>query len=154
MNIRLLKLSRYTNKQKTLNPQEIMDNHYNSYLKNGMVTYSTDIYIKNIPDYTFLIVNNKCYKCHVKTHYYNYWKINPNKEINNEKLYNSVDLEKFKDLYEYSLDEYKDDDNRSWLLFDSIEEISINSLEKKSRNILINFIKKRSNNKIFNDVFV
>lgn len=136
MDIRLLKLSDNEGKEDLLTAQDILSMHLGYYLMNGKVTYSTNLPIKDKPEYVILTLGNcpVCYWCHVEDHDYK-------------------DGKKFKqentEFERYSPDKYKGDSNVSWLLLDSMKEIPKEFLTVIETNKDVKeFIGSRANNKI------
>lgn len=127
--IRLLKLS--NKKDFKFSSREILDIHLEFYNKNSIVTYSTNIPVNKKPEYVVLVlgnVENVCYLCHVSKHEYL------------EEVGKSIDI----DFINNSPIEFKDDDKKTWLMFDSIKEITT---DYWNNTIIVDFIKSRANNK-------
>lgn len=135
MNIRLLKLSNNEGKEDLLTAQDILSMHLGYYLMNGKVTYSTDLPIKDKPEYVILTPSKcpVCYWCHVVDHDYK-----DGKKIKQE----NTEFER------YSPDKYKGDSNVSWLLLDSMKEFPKEFLKVlETNNEVKEFIDNRANNK-------
>lgn len=136
MKIRVLKLSNNKSEKDALSSEDILSMHLGYFVRNGGVTYSTDVPIAEKPDYVILTLGNVeeiCYLCHVKE-----W----NFEGKGKKI-------PPKDIFiNYSLDKYKNDVNVSWLLLDTMQEIPIDFLDAiLSDDKISEYIKTRPNNK-------
>lgn len=138
--IRLLKLSE--DEDITLGSEGILALHLGHYAIHGKVTYSTDIAISDASElqYVLLVLGNVddvCYLCHVEDCAYdpNSFKVKP--------------LEaKYRDN---SPDRYKSESRKTWILFDSMQSISVDFLDqllsKNSGSSVKEFIHSRANNK-------
>ncbi|MDU3349079.1 MAG: hypothetical protein E7E72_03090 [Clostridium sp.] len=137
MDIRILKLSNEKGASDSLSSRDILSIHLGYFLMNGKVTYSTGIPIANKPDYVLLTlgnIENICYLCHVENHDYK-----------GRDIFFSFVYEVFKDN---APDKYKDSENISWLLLDSIQKIPTDFLDEiHSNQKITDFIKDRANNK-------
>lgn len=129
--IRLLKLS--TNKDEKLSSEDILSIHLGYFLTHGKVAYSTDVAVAEKPEYVLLTIGNMddiCYICKVADYAYK-------------------DKIKAKSLSVYSPDVYKDEERGTWLLFNSMQKIPVDFLDKLLSDTTIkDFIEQRSNNKI------
>lgn len=137
MSIRLLKLSNEKGVKDQLSSTDILSIHLGYYMINGKVTYSTGISIAFKPDYVLLTLGNEektCFLCHVEDYEYHGKEIFflPSKEIFNK----------------YTPEKYKDINNISWLVFDSIQKIPTEFINQiHSNEKITEFIKSRANNK-------
>lgn len=128
--IRLLKLSE--NKDEILSSEDILSIYLGYFLTHGKVAYSTAIPVAEKPDFVLLTLGNDesvCYLCEVEDHAY-------------------MDNIKAQTFLEYTPDIYKEQEKKTWLMFNSMQKISIDFLDELlSDNIIKEFIKNRSNNK-------
>lgn len=135
MDIHMLKLSDAKGEKDALTSQDILSIHLGYFLMRGKVTYSTDIAIAKQPDYVILVLGGLpvCYWCHVADYDYGNGKmIQPQKS----------------DFKLYAPDKYKEDENVSWLIIDSMKEIPKEFLESVKNNEEIKeFINSRANHK-------
>lgn len=136
MRIRLLKLSNNSGKKDDLTARDILSIHVGHFQMNGKVTYSTNEPLAEKTDYVMLLLGNILdgYLCHVECHDYNggdvYMPQNP----------------AFK---EYSPDKYKEKENVSWLVFNSMTRLSKEFIEAIDDNGIIDeFVHNRANDKI------
>lgn len=129
--IRLLKLS--INNDEVLSSEDVLSIHLGYFLTHGKVSYSTNVAVAEKPEYVLLTlgnVDNICYICKVSDYAYQ-------------------DSVKAKSLSSYTPDLYKNQERKTWLLFDSMQKISVDFLDELLSNTTIrDFIKQRSNNKI------
>lgn len=129
--IRLLKLS--INNDEVLSSEDVLSIHLGYFLTHGKVAYSTNVAVAEKPEYVLLTlgnVDNICYICKVSDYAYQ-------------------DSVKAKSLSSYTPDLYKNQERKTWLLFDSMQKISVDFLDELLSNTTIrDFIKQRSNNKI------
>ncbi|WP_346889189.1 hypothetical protein [Clostridium sp. UBA1056] len=129
--IRLLKLS--VNEDEILSSEDILSIHLGYFLTHGKVAYSTNTPVAYQPVYVLLTLGNVddiCYLCHVADYAYK------------EDTIGQIFLE-------YSPDIYKYENRTTWLLFDSMQKISVDFLDEiLSDTTVHDFIKERANNKI------
>ncbi|MGN0455770.1 MAG: hypothetical protein ACI4F2_02820 [Acutalibacteraceae bacterium] len=129
--IRLLKLS--INKDEILSSEDILSIHLGYFLTHGKVAYSTDVAVAEKPEYVLLTIGNVediCYVCKVENYAYK----------------DNIKAELFST---HTPDVYKDKERKTWLLFNSMQKISVDFLDELlSDNTVKDFIKQRSNNKI------
>lgn len=129
--IRLLKLS--INNDESLSNEDVLSIHLGYFLTHDKVAYSTNVAVAEKPEYVLLTlgnVDNVCYICKVSDYAYQ-------------------DSIKAKSLSAYTPDLYKNQERKTWLLFDSMQKISVDFLDELLSNTTIkDFIKQRSNNKI------
>lgn len=137
MSIRLLKLSNEKGTYDSLTSSDILSIHLGYFMINDKVTYSTGIPIAYKPDYVLLSlrdIEDICFLCHVDKYDYK-----------GKDLFFIPDDEEF---IEYLPEKYKDYDNISWLLFDSIEKVSTDFLDQIHPHEKISeVIRSRANNK-------
>lgn len=129
--VRLLKLS--DNEDSILSSEDILSIHLGCFLNHGKVAYSTNTAVASKPEYVLLTLGNVgdvCYLCHVADYAYK--------------------KDTIGDIFlEYSPDRYKYENKNTWLLFDSMQKIPVDFLDKVLDDTIISdFIKERANNKI------
>lgn len=128
--IRLLKLS--INKDELLSSEDILSIHLGYWKIHGKVAYSTDIPVAEKPDYVLLTLGNVediCYVCQVADYAYK-------------------DNIKAQSFLPYAPDLYKNEEKKTWLLFNSMCKIPVDFLDSLLSDTTIkNFITNRSNNK-------
>ncbi len=136
--IRLLKLS--DKEDNVLGSEEILSIHLGQYWKYGKVSFSTDIAVAEKPKYVLLVLGNVddiCYLCHVKDYAYD------------ADSFKSRSLNK--NFIQYAPDRYKEEHRKTWLIFDSMQKIPVDFLERillgNTDNSVKEFIKNRANNK-------
>ena len=141
MEIRMLKLSNEKGASDSLSSMDILSIHLGYFGMNGKVTYSTNVPIATKPDYVLLTLGNVediCYLCRVEKYDYR------GRDI----TFSPVE----KDFKDNAPDKYKDDENVSWLLLDSMQKIPTDFLDEIHTNQKItDFIKDRANNKSMNN---
>lgn len=129
--IRLLKLS--INKDEILSSEDILSIHLGYFWTHGKVAYSTNIAVAEKPEYVLLTmgnVDNICYVCEVEDYAY--------KDNTKAKLFSA-----------YTPDVYKNQESKTWLLFNSMQKISVDFLDELLSDTTVKyFIGQRSNNKI------
>ena len=129
--VRLLKLS--VNEDAILSSEDILSIHLGYFFTHGKVAYSTNSPVADKPTYVLLTLGNVddiCYLCHVEEYSY--------KEDTIGETFSK-----------YSPDLYKDKNKKTWLLFDSMQKISVDFLDELLSDTTVqDFIKERANNKI------
>ena len=133
--IRLLKLA-----DDELNSEDMLSIHLGRYLTHGRVSYGTNISVVSEPKYVLFVLGNVgdiCYLCHVADYAYDpdFFRTRPLRQI----------------FADFVPDCYKNEEHKTWFVFDSMQKIPIDFLEQllsdRSDASVFQFIKTRANNK-------
>ncbi len=133
--IRLLKLA-----DDELNSEDMLSIHLGRYLTHGRVSYGTNISVVSDPKYVLFVLGNVediCYLCHVADYAYDpdFFRTRPLRQI----------------FTDFVPDCYKNEEHKTWFVFDSMQKIPIDFLEQllsdRSDASVFQFIKTRANNK-------
>lgn len=110
---RYLKLSDKKHTDKNMDGADVLREYYRYFKTYGLVTYTTNVPIANIPEYVYIVsksLKSLCYKCHVKP------------------------LAESKEIEKYVPKQFRGEEKITNLLFDSMYPLLISSVDIMNKN--------------------